>query len=238
MRIGSSVLLKGGMSIQSYNWTTHRPLGCLNGVMESLDEYRCDEIAIIRPVRADDPEALKRDINQLRQLSSTTPISFGGGIRNSHHLSLVRELPVERIIFSSAFMLADRSVIDRAVSLFGCQAVQCLLPFRMSGHELEFFVSSESRFIPYKQVPFQLIDECADEVILYDTDAEGESDGFQFGILDKVPFSNSKIVICGGVGPKTVELASLKYVAAVLIDNKVLHREYSLKDYKRYDQSM
>ena len=69
MRIGSTVLLNENKCIQSYRWECFRPLGTLQGVIDSLEEYQCDEIAIIRPVRKNDSlDAFKTDISELKKL--------------------------------------------------------------------------------------------------------------------------------------------------------------------------
>ena len=44
MRIGSTVLLIDRLCVQSYGWSRLRPLGVLQGVIDSLEEYHCDEV--------------------------------------------------------------------------------------------------------------------------------------------------------------------------------------------------
>ena len=105
MRVGSTLLLKNKKCYQSYNWSYFRPLGSLQIAVDSLDEYECDEVAIIRPVRdCDSLDLFSRDLDVLRELNAMTPISFGGGIRSREHLELLEGLPVERFVFSSAFI--------------------------------------------------------------------------------------------------------------------------------------
>ena len=47
-RIGASVIIKDQRAVQSYRWNVLRPLGEIQTVFSFLDEYECDEIAIMR----------------------------------------------------------------------------------------------------------------------------------------------------------------------------------------------
>ena len=77
------MILKDGQVVQSYGWTLTRPFGSLNNILKHLDEYQCDEIAILRYVREqEEMHDFISDIEQLKKISSASPISLGGGIRD------------------------------------------------------------------------------------------------------------------------------------------------------------
>lgn len=233
MRVGSIVLLNTQRCVQSYNWEILRPLGELQGVLDSLEEYQCDEVAIIRPVRNQDTfEQFEADIQVLKRLKTMTPISFGGGIRSRKHLALLKDLPVERLVFSSAFLKKDNGLLDEAKSLFGHQAIQCLLPIRMAKEDRQVFCSENATFISTDEVDFSFIQAYANEIILFDIECEGEKNRFDFEFLSSVPIDNKKIIVSGGIGQESVRIANEKGVASVMIDNKVLHKEYSISSYK------
>lgn len=233
MRIGSTILLKEQLCVQSYGWNTIRPLGTLQGVLDSLEEYQCDEVAIIRPVRKNDTlNSFQEDIQVIKALKTMTPISFGGGIRSLEHLKLLQGLPIERIVFSSAFFEKKRELITVAIDLFGHQAIKCLLPVCYQQGEVHVYHSSIGSYIPLSTIDTQFIDELANEIVLFDTQHEGCNDQFDWSILPEVPFALDKLIISGGVGKKTQLIARQKNIASVLIDNKVLHQEYSILGYK------
>ena len=105
MRIGSTLLLNNRNCVQSYYWNYFRPLGSMQLAMDSLEQFECDEVAIIRPVRDQDSmELFAKDLDVISRLKTMTPISFGGGIRSLHHLELLMDLPIERLVFSSSFI--------------------------------------------------------------------------------------------------------------------------------------
>jgi phosphoribosylformimino-5-aminoimidazole carboxamide ribonucleotide (ProFAR) isomerase len=219
--------------VQSYQWTTLRPLGELQGVLDSLEEYQCDEVALIRPVRAFDTlEKFEEDIQILRRLKTMTPISFGGGIRTTEHLALLNDLPVERLVFSSAFLSKDRDLLETAKNIFGHQAIQCLLPIQNSKGTIQVYCSQKAMFIPLSDVDFDFIQIYANEVILLDVLHEGANNQFDFELLKYIPLIHSKLIISGGVGFESVKLSQKHKLASVLIDNKVLHKEYSITSYK------
>ena len=227
MRVGAVVLLYNGFCYQSYNWKVKRPLGELQGVIDSLEEYECDEIAIIRPVRDDDSfEVFKKDIEIIKSLKSMTPLSFGGGVRTMEHLKLLHKLPIERLIFTSSFLNKDEKLIKYAQNLYGRQAIQCLLPMGKDG----VFNPQNNSYISLKD--FDFIDNYANEVILFDTENEGVEDSFNSEILKSITIKNNKLILSGGIGKKTIKSAKKSGIASVLIENRVLYTEYSLKGYK------
>lgn len=233
MRIGSSVLLKDRVSIQSYSWECFRPLGDLQTVLDSIEEYMSDEISIIRPVRTGDTLVdFETDIGILRNIKSMTPISFGGGIRTSAHIELLRGLPIERLVFSSAFIDKNRELITEGINLFGHQAIQCLLPLKLVNNQIFVFDSSRSDYIPFSQLDINFIEELANEIILVDTIHEGEQDEFDWNLVELTQLPKNKLIISGGVGKRTIEVAKECEISSVLIDNKTLHKENSILSYR------
>ena len=233
MRIGSTLLMADQVCIQSYNWRMFRPLGSLQLALNSLDEFECDEVVIIRPIRDQDClDNFKNDIRIISSIKTMTPLCFGGGIRDFAHLNLLKNLPIERLVFSTAFIEGNSNLIKYAVEMFGNQAIQCLLPIRYHNDQTMVFNSIKNMFIPIKNLNMNFIDDYSNEIILYDVENDGYADKFNQILLRKAPFSYDKLIITGGIGKSTISWAKREGLASVLIDNKVLHKEYSIKDYK------
>ena len=231
MRIGASLLLLNGVCYQSYAWDILRPLGCLQTALNSLENYGCDEIAIIRPVRNKD-DCLDADLELLGEIQSMTPISFGGGIRTLAQLQSLECLPLERLILSSAFIRFDQDLVSTSTSHFGRQAIQCFLPFRHTGKEFLIFDSCRSRYVDISEIAFDLIDQYANEVVLHDTSNEGFESKFNFDILNYIPFDLHKVVVSGGIGPASCREAANLGLASALIENRLLHKEYAVDRYR------
>jgi imidazole glycerol phosphate synthase subunit HisF len=210
-----------------------RPLGNLQSAINALSDYECDEISIIRPVRKDDEiRDFELDISALKAIKSSTPMSFGGGIRTFEHLTMLTGLPIERLVFSSAFIDPNISLIEKATRLFGRQSIQCILPFTYKRQKLYIYDSSKAAFVCSTQIDFDFIDKHANEVVLYDTEKEGLGKGFWRNVMDVIKLCPDRIVISGGVGRSEVKWASDIGLASVLIDNKTLHKEYSIAGYR------
>ena len=233
MRVGSTLLLKNKKCYQSYNWSYFRPLGSLQIALDSLDEYECDEVAIIRPVRdCDSLDLFSQDLDVLREMKTMTPICFGGGIRSPQHLELLEGLPVERLVFSSPFIESNQTLVDSARQLFGKQAIQCLLPVKVVADNVYVYDSNKAKFIKLDKIDLTLINELANEVVLYDTNNDGGHDSFNKSLIGRLPIEKHKLVVTGGVGKSTIDWARREGLASVLIENKVLHKEYSIRGFK------
>ncbi len=233
MRIGSTILLLDGYCYQSYQWNKLRPLGKLQSVIDSLEEYECDEISIIRPIRNNDTDkSFFKDIDTIASLKCLTPISFGGGLREKKHLEQLHQLPIERLVFSSAFIQKDLELLKYAKDLFGNQAIQALLPFKIEDNIPYIFSSSINSYIKFSNKDLNFINKYANEIILYDTSNEGTLDNYNKDIFKYINIINDKIIISGSIGKNTIKTAKKLSIASILIENRVLHKEYSMKDYK------
>jgi len=235
LRIGASIIMKNGVAVQSYGWSLLRPLGDLQSVLSSLDEYECDEITVVRYVRSEDEaDAYNADIDVLANCTTLSPLSFGGGIRSLGDIKRIRRLPVERIVFSSSALEGNYSLIEEAATLFGHQAIQCLIPITYNGNEVKAFVPSQNKFIGVEAVDFERLDSLCNELIVYDTRADGFDNCFSFEALRAIRFPLSRTILMGGVGIDVIKRAKAEGVAAVSIDNRVLHKEYSILRAKKY----
>lgn len=233
MRIGSSIIFLNGYCYQSYGWNLMRPLGRLQNVIDFLEAYQCDEIAIIRPIRdIDTMESFEKDINELLNLNCATPLSFGGGLRTIKHIDMLHNLPIERLMFSSSFIHKEVDLIKYATGLYGHQAIQCVLPFTYEDEKLSIFSSKLNKFVPFESIDIEFIQMYANEIILLDTKSEGLSNKFDSRILKDIKIDNAKLIISGGIGKEDIALGKKSAIASVIIDNKVLHSEYSIKGYK------
>ena len=193
MRIGSSLILKAGNVVQSYGWTLTRPFGSLNNIVKHLDDYQCDEIAILRYVR--EQEEMCRfisDIEQLKKIYSSSPISFGGGIRDKSQISMLLGLPVERIIYSSAFLSHQVDILKETIAIFGRQAVLGLLPIYTTENGKYICNLATGEKVKLGEFDFSIIDKYANEVIIYDIVNEGRENCFNFNILQEVPSSGQR----------------------------------------------
>jgi imidazole glycerol phosphate synthase subunit HisF len=233
MRVGACVLLKDGQCYQSYGWQQFRPLGGLQHVVDMLEAYHIDEIAIIRPIRDHvDKDSLLSDMQHLQDLKTMTPISFGGGVRSRADLDALPNLPIERLVFSSAYIQKNESLIKAATASYGRQALQALLPVAVRNNELFVFHCQQNNWEPLTEDCLQYCAEHANEIIFYDTANEGIRDAFDWALLESIMLNSSQLILSGGIGEETTHLALRQGFASVLVENRILHQEYSVRRYK------
>ena len=230
MRIGASFILIEGYCYQSYQWKFMRPLGELSHVLNFLDKYEVDEICITRPIRKkDNPSTLHNDFQQVKHSLCNSPISIGGGLRSIEHLKVLGELPVERIHFSHVFLAKKQNIINKAINLYGKQAIVATLPVKFENGDLLVYDCSKTNFKILDSDVEDFINHFADEVMVIDTLNEGVNEKFDFHILDALNINTEKIIISGGIGRKTVNKAKELGVASCLIENRVLQKENYIK---------
>lgn len=229
MRIGSMVLFKNGYCYQSYGWNLLRPLGKLQNIVSHLDKYLIDDITIIRPIRDNENDStLLSDLNEIKKLKSSTPISFGGGIRNINQLHLISGLPVERFVFSSALFNKESSLLRAATDLFGRQAIVGLIPFKLEA-QVSVFNSQINKFVSVDKL--NNIELC-DEIILYDCENEGSPNGFNKDVVNNLKINPKNCVFSGGVSDLVNSFINKnKAPKALAVENSILHREFSKSNY-------
>ena len=228
MRKGAIILFKNGYCYQSYGWNILRPLGEIQNVLDHLEKYEVDEISIIRPLKGfDSDKSFYSDLEKLSKIKSSTPISFGGGLYDLNRIKSVRSLSFERLIFSSHLFSNDLKILKKTSNLVGKQAIVGCLPLKFFKNKLMVYNSMKNKFSSFKELNNDQLEMC-DEFIVYDCLNEGGGNSFDIKILNDDFFYDKKIIIAGGTN-KDMSLLTDKNIASILIENRILHNEYSLK---------
>tara|TARA_B110000003_G_scaffold247928_1_gene259299 strand:+ start:16904 stop:17593 length:690 start_codon:yes stop_codon:yes gene_type:complete len=228
MRRGAIVLFKNGYCYQSYGWNILRPLGKLQNVIDHLEEYQVDEISIIRPIKGnDDDKSFYSDMLELSKIKSSTPLNFGGGLYNKKRVDQARSMSFERLIFSSILFSRNSKVLTYASNIIGKQAIVGCVPFKFNKNDLTIFNSSKNKFLSLEKLNINLLDLC-DELLIFDCRNEGNNNTFDNKILNHSLINKKKIIISGGVNSE-IKNSNFKNLASILIENRILHKEYSIK---------
>ena len=152
-----------------------------------------------------------------------TPLSFGGGIRDTQVLTKIHKLPIERILLNSAYIEKNKNLMDEAINLLGKQALVAVLPFRFQSDKFEYFNSSLNEF---QDCDINFVDKYSNEVMFINTDLDGQhySARAQFYPF---PIPNSKVILSGGINRTIVKQLRNSDYAAVCFDNASLHHEFN-----------
>lgn len=234
MRIGASIFFKNTVAMQSYGWSTHRVLGRLDGIYRSLDEYECDEIALVRIVKGSDGfDDFIRDLDVVEKCQTSSPLSFGGGLRSIGHVKAIQNYSVERLIFSSMAVQSRFDLLEAAASIFGRQAVQVLLPLARRNETFVVYDSAANTYRDLSDLDFKNLEVFSNELIVYDTDHDGYEDRFDFELLSAIDFPFPRLIVSGGIGKTSIQEAKQKNLASCIVENRVLHKEYSVQEMKK-----
>ena len=169
------------------------------------------------------------DINILRGVQSSTPITFGGGIRNFESLNLLKGLPFERFTVTTLLFSEDISLLESIVRIHGNQALVGLVPFKYINDDLRVFCPVENKFVEILKLNKRALDLC-DEVVFYDTSCEGLNNGFNEKVIFDFGMNVEKCVLSGGAAHLIGKFKKhIVRPSSILIENKVLHTEYSKK---------
>ena len=224
MRIGANLVLIEGLTHQSHNWNFYRPIGPLQDALDALSRYEVDEINVIS-LDYKKIDGLHLSVEKLLECNCTTPLTFGGGINIQNIDMVLKNLPAERYSFCSSLISNELSPVKKVISILGFQAVVGCMPIRIVDEKIEIFFPKEAKFVELSEDIIETFIVNCDEIIVYDTEADGQKTGFNFDIFKKLQIEPSQTIISGGIVQKDIKHATSLGISAVHIDNSSLHFE-------------
>lgn len=230
MRIGASILMNREVACQSHEWRIHRPIGRLNVALQALNRLKVDEIAIINiGARAEYGSGAGEASALLSNIPVTTPVVFGGGIDGKNFRAVVNNASADRYLLSSSLIEGNFGCLEQLAEIVGLQAIIGCLPFRLEAERLTFFHTTSAQWVELSQQAMAEIYTKCDEVLWYDTRADGQAEGFDLSVFKSLDIELNRTIICGGVGEKELKWARSKNLAACYIENRILHKEKALR---------
>jgi len=233
-RIIATVLVKNDRVVQSFGFTRYLPVGSLRCVLENLDRWSVDEISVL---------AIDRSINQLgpnlallgtvAELSLSTPISYGGGIRNAEDACSIVKLGFERIMLDTLTYTCPSKIASIARAI-GSQAIMASLPavaLSDDEHRRFDYITRSQKAID--NITLEILNSgLISEVVLIDAINEGRPKGFDERLLNVAPKLSSPVILFGGIS-SSEQLSSLfgrEYVSACAIGNFLNYREHAFQE--------
>lgn len=122
IRIIPSLLLSKKKLVKGRNFANHINAGYPSSTCLALEGQKCDEIFLI------DIDSYKDDKNPdfatLNEISKniSTPITFGGGIKNIRQVKKAFKSGADKI-YLSKILYKDKEIINKIKSMFGCQSI-------------------------------------------------------------------------------------------------------------------
>ena len=233
MRIGTTILLKNGVPVQSHQFSYYTGLGDFSRLVRGITAKKIDEIAIINIDRSNISVSAKKTYGQVEKLNSDTPILYGGGFR---YLApeLITSTNVERFIISSQLIEEDFGEIRKFAKLRGLQSVVgCVPVWHMQSNYIEVLHCDTNKLMRINRGTLNNFYQFVDELILIDCQNFGKASGYNWSIVDCIQKDHiSKTIITGGITAGDISIAKTKRLAAVYLDNIFLHKVECRDDYE------
>jgi cyclase len=171
---------------------------------------------------------------RIGRLGLSTPLAYGGGIRNAADASAVVQSGAERVCMDALLARADEV---RAISaLVGAQAVIAALPCSVQGGVLrlrEYKAGRDRQMSDPLRSLFS--DRVISEALMIDWRHEGHPGAFDESLLDAFPVPDIPLIAFGGVSEigQFGRLFAHPSIVAVGVGNFLSYREHSVQAIKQ-----
>ena len=235
-RLVGVITVRNGWAVQSFGYRRYLPLGRPECLAENLDRWGADEILVMCIDRA--RRGLGPDLELVRRLGAlglSTPLTYGGGIRNVADAGAIIQSGADRLCVD-ALLRGDPAVIEKISELVGAQAVIGVLPLVRRHEELcrhDYLSGAE---VPLSQTDMTLFTRrVASEALIVDRDHEGQRAGFDMELVRRFPLTGVPLIAFGGVSEVSQldELLAMPRVVAAAIGNSLAYREHAIQYLKR-----
>ena len=230
-RLIATLVIKGGMVVQSFNFERYLPIGKPKFSVEFLSKWDIDEIVILdidASINQKEP-----DYKMIELISHNTfiPLTVGGGISSSKVAKKVVDSGADKIAINTHALKSPSLISDIAYSL-GNQAVVVSIDAKKNKKN-KYEVFSFSKVKPIDNDVLNWSKKCEDlgagEIFLNSVDNDGMRIGYDTDLLIKISSNISiPLIACGGVGSfshffQGVDLGGASGVAAGNIFHHIEH---------------
>ncbi len=236
LRLISVITVKEKLAVQSFNYNKYLPLGKVNCIVKNFDRWNADEILIncidlSKQNKGPDFELLKK----ISKENISTPIIYGGGIRNVQDAVEVIKSGADRILIES-LVFKSFSELTKINRILGSQALILSLPIVKQNNTLKQFNYINKKNI-FLNENFQLAIEkkIFSEILLIDKENDGSvNENLNFKLIKLCKFK-LPIIYFGGLSSlkKIKQVSKNKKIVAVAIGNSLNYSEHSVQKIKQ-----
>ena len=229
-RIVGAVLVRDKIAVQSFSYNKYLPIGDPLVLIENLERWGVDEIALVVMDRGNNGPDLEL-IEKISSRGLSTPLIYAGGIKKSENaISAIRH-GAERLIVDS--VLFDNSGEVKEISYkIGSQALIASMPLIISDKTLKHYNYQTRQINEISENILNMIrNKYFSEIIAIDFKNEGRSSSYDDFIIDEITkFTDLSIIPFGGISSNNQIENLLNYsnVSAVMIGNSLNYRENAI----------
>ena len=234
-RLLGTVVVRQGWAVQSFGYRRWLPLGKPECLVENLDRWGADGIVVLAIDRGDQGPDLAL-IERLGALGLSTPLTYGGGLRNEADARAAVRAGAERLVLDSVLQ-EDPAATEAMAQTVGVQALVAALPLARDGNgAVQHWLHRRREAVPISLAIRELIgQELVSELLAIDVAGDGEGQGFNEELLKAIePLGGLPLLAFGGLA--TAEqirpLLSRHRLAGVLVGNALNYREHAISRLK------
>lgn len=235
LRLISTIIVKDKLAIQSFNYKDYLPLGKVEIIVKNFDRWNSDEILVNCIDRS--KKKLGPDFELLEKISSeniSTPIIYGGGIRNLNDAVTVIKSGADRILLEN-LIYNDYKELIKIKKILGSQAIVLSLPLLLINKKLKQFDYINDKIIDLNQnFKYAIKEKLISEILLIDKNYEGSLlSTFDSSILKQLKFE-LPLIYFGGINSinKIKKIINDKRISAVGIGNSLNYSEHRIQKIK------
>ena len=222
-RIIGSLIVKDNIVVQSFGFKNYLPVGDVKICCENLNNWEVDEIIITSIDRS--KYNLGPDLELIEKVTKSgvsTPITYGGGVRNLNDAEKVISKGADRVCVNNLLMTNISNIKDIALSI-GSQSLLASINIIKEKNNFFWFDYIKKRLLPIETIPLDLL-YYVSEIIITDVNNEGLDDKFDLKIVDitKKMFDKKKIIFFGGISTK---------IKTNLIKKKIINSSYAIGNF-------
>jgi cyclase len=172
-RLVATLVIKDEKLVKSYGYQFWRPAGTIYTALKNLDRWSVDEILILDISR--NSKINDNVLNQIEMAKVTTPVIYGGGIRNSYDVQKLLNVGCDRIVIEN-IAINNSEQINEIANKVGVQAIIGSLPIREINGQFKYWDANQNKILEdllelYDKLPIS-------EILIVDADNEGNYGNF------------------------------------------------------------
>ena len=234
-RLIATVVVRQGWAVQSFGYKRWLPLGKPECLVQNLDRWGADGIVVLVIDRGDQGPDLSL-IKRISALGLSTPLTYGGGLRNEFDARIAVQAGAERLILDSV-LHEDPSAIEAMARSVGVQALVAALPLiRDTDGRVHHWLHRCRKAVPITlSVSNLLAQEVVSELLVIDKCGEGEGRGFDLDLLESVEsIYQLPLLAFGGLSnaDQIRCLLNRPRISGVIVGNALNYREHAIGQIK------
>lgn len=235
-RLIGVVTVKDGWAVQSFGYNRYLPLGNPECLIKNLDRWGADEIliqVIDRSRRKFEPDF--RLLESIGKLGLSTPLIYGGGIRNVADGVKVIHYGADRLVVDS-LLHDDLPEVQHLSERLGAQAVIASLPLSWQDGRVQWFdYRTQTSLAIADQVLATIQSGLISEILISDWLHEGKHNSFEPNLVKNFPLQNIPIIAFGGLSEpaQMQDFLVMPNIVAIAVGNFLNYQEQAIQKYKQ-----